>query len=274
MFKNYISFSIIGFILTTVLSLAGSIAAQMNAPNDTKLTEVERREANEIATQFTIRFAKTKDIAPLIKDHYWDDFIEREINEGLKSLKDPEEDKWIAPFISCQAQLLKEGNKKDLQEFYIASQNFSLSQMLFITGLNKNADLDAVIKKMFSPRLKGVFGKNPNLADLANPDESGKSKPISSLKEMRNAIDTLKRGTKLFNEENKIFIPETKLRNLCKAFQTGSLSYTTVEVTNEDYYGLPKGTRVITVVTPLMLALKLAEKDNKLKIFATIPYAE
>ena len=59
MFKNYKSFSIVGFILMPVLSLAGSITAQINAPNNPKLTEAERREANNIATQFTLRFGSS-----------------------------------------------------------------------------------------------------------------------------------------------------------------------------------------------------------------------
>lgn len=259
----YLALTFVVFIFSNACLVSAA-----SAFDDSKITEAEKREAEEIAMQFTLRFARDKDIALLIKDYYRTDFIEGYKKEVSKIDEAEEENLEIIPYLSIQSRLFKKSDSENLQKLYVASHNYFLSYEL--AGLedfenDKNAKPDVII----SPKFKELFNKNPILSNLVDYKWQDESKPISSPEEMRNSIDTLNEGTRIFNEDNKPPVTETALRRSCEAFFNRGFSETKATVIDEELFGIPKGTRIIAVETPLSFAFALVRENNKLKIFFT-----
>lgn len=265
-------------ILLTLICFVsnGYVTSAQNKDQISILTDAERKEADEIATEFTLSFVKNKSIESNISLYYSQDFFQR---YAAQVKKEAEDEVWMIPFLIYKPGLLLETKELQLKEFYTVSHNFFLTQTLFILRKienDKNADIDKAVDELFSSKLRTLLENNPNTNGLSvlRGTDSGKSKPISSLEELSNAINTLSEAVKIMNESDQSVISETKIREICKSLQSEGLSKTRAEITDEEYYKLPKGTKVISVVSPLMINLDLVKIDGKLKVIATQFYAE
>lgn len=245
----------------------------------TPLTDVEKKEAEKLASQFAVRFSQTKDLRPLLKEFFSDDFIERYKKKSLGDIDGNDRNIFIIPGLYVRKQILKDVSSKEWENIYIASNNFLLSGMTFLAKIilqNKDkdneGDADESIDKMFSPKLRTLFDKNQNLADVI--ERKGKSRPISSVDELKTAIEVLDQGTKISNEEQPEALTEKEIRNMFELIDGRLPNNTKADITDEGEYGLPKGTRVIHTLSPLMYYLTLVKKDNKLVIVDAVLYAD
>jgi hypothetical protein len=123
MLKHFWTAVIIGSL--TINSMASALATTRT--DDQQVTEIEAREAQELALQFTTRFVETTDLTPLVKELFVTDFIER-----YKKFKSADPDLntaprlYFVPGLEYNSRLLTEANAEDWQRFYIAANNFIL----------------------------------------------------------------------------------------------------------------------------------------------------
>ena len=158
--KSIVNSTIYSIFIILVLSLNSiPFAFAQTKSDEPKLTEAERKEVGEIAVQFSFQFLKNKDITPLVKKIFLDDFVERYRKEMLKKLG---EDIWLLPILNYNVQLLAKDSANDWQKFYISGNNFYLSMTAAISEqvLKKNKEFrDSEVNKIFSPRLMKLFKK-------------------------------------------------------------------------------------------------------------------
>src|ERR1700686_3149303 len=121
-----------------VVSYSASALAAIGIA-ETQATESETQEAQEIAVQFTLRFAEAKDFTPIVKELYLDDFIERYIKSRAKN-PDFNADSHLlfVPGLEENSGFLRGSSPADWQRFYIVANNFLLFG--FVSGLKKVSD--------------------------------------------------------------------------------------------------------------------------------------
>ena len=264
--------------LAVVLLAVGSAARAASPPRagEQEATEAENREAREVVIQFTKRFAETRDLTNAVNELYFSDFIERYKKSRAKdadpSLSSKSSERYFAPGLDYDTRLLAEAGAEDWRRFYIAANNFLLVGLVaFMKQARDDAEAQNVNPAdVYPPSVIQMFDKNPNLSNFIV--RKGWPKPVGTLGEMRSATNTLEQAVaimrqaqpgKPFSADDKDWVEATKLMREDKFFKPE------VAVTDEEFFGFPKGTRIIIVKTPLGLRLMLARDNNRLKIFWT-----
>lgn len=271
-------------ILVLTFSNVFTVFAQ-NKIDEPKLTEVERKEAQKIAVHFAVRFSQTKNLNSLIKEFFSKDFLSDDYIEKYKTPLKKETDETVtqvpfSPGIDVRVKTLKSLSNKQWKRLYISVSNFILSENLVVlkeTAFKNKMSDDAFEKfteKLFPAKLKKLFAANPNLIGWIN-DDLGKSKPVDSKSELENTLETLERGTDIFNEAHKNVLTKALIERIKQKIysnRNGSQSNVRLEISDGDNnLKIPKGTRIIIVISPLVYTLYLTKEDGKLKIVSAEP---
>jgi hypothetical protein len=113
-----------------------------------------------------------------------------------------------------------------------------------------------------------LLNKNPNLANTIVRKE--RSKPLSSIVEMRGATATLEQAVEVVRErwrgKSPFKVSHSEITQLIKADE---FFKPVIEVADEQFFGFPKSTRIVYVKTPIGLQLLLAKDNGRYKIFWT-----
>ncbi len=263
MLKNICaSLIVVGLIINSLAS------AQSVTRDKPQLTKAEEQEARELAIRFTIRFAETKDLTPIIGDLYFSEFVERYKKSKIEDLNANSNDIYFAPGLDYNSRLPTEGDSEDWKRFYIAANSFLL--IGFISAMEKFSDDTTDIKPtdLFPSSVIRLLSKNPNLANMIVRKE--RPKAVSSVEEMRDATATLEQAVVIMREKQRgksSAIVDNK--KLVKVMKEDDFFKPYLEVTDEEFFGFPKGTRIMYVKTPVGLNLMLARDGSQLKIFWT-----
>lgn len=266
MLKNWRTVIIIASI--AINSVAPALAATQTS--NQQITEAEAQEAQELALQFTTRFVETTDLTPLVKELYVSDFIER----YKKYLDNPDTKNalhlYFVPGLEYNSRLLTEASTEEWQRFYIAANNFIFFG--FISVMKKHPDEIENIKPtdIYPASVIKLLSNNPNLADMI--EKKGGSQTINSVAEMRNATIILEQAETMMREERKGKPTPNINRSELIATLKKEFFQPSLEVMDEEYFGFPKGTRVILINTVLLFQLILVRADGKLKILWATPY--
>ena len=73
------SFLILLFLATTL-----TFGQSTSNKDESLVTKAEDVEARDLEVQFTLRFMETRDLTPIIKDLYFDDFVDRYKNQKVR----------------------------------------------------------------------------------------------------------------------------------------------------------------------------------------------
>lgn len=256
-------------ILVTLVLIINSVSFGLAASkrDTSQVTQVEEREAREVARQFTLQFIRTRDLAPIVKDLYWSDFIERYKQSRLKDLNGNSRDLLLVSGLDYNSRLLTEGNSEDWKRFYIAANNFLL--VGFLVGLKHYLDgkTDFKITDIYPPSVFALLDNNLNLANMIV--RKGSSKAVSSVEEMRNATATLEQAVSVLRQKERGRPLATIEKKLTKVMTEKEVFIPRLEIADRDFFGFPKGTRIILMNAPIGRLLLLARDGNRLKIFAT-----
>jgi len=260
------------FASLIILLFVGGNSVSLSAlpgQGGSQVTESEAQEAQDIAVQFTSRFAETKDLTPIVKELYFNDFIERYIKSRAKN---PDFDSaphlYFLPGLEYDSRLLTEGNAADWQRFYLAANNFLLFG--FVSGMKKASDNAREIKPtdLYPRGVIELLDKNPHLAKMIV--RKGPSRPVNSVEAMQRATATFEQANGILRQEfgskSLLKIDSEELAKLMKEDEFFKLK---LDVLNAEFFGFPKGTRILIMKTPLGLQLMLTKDSDKLKIFWT-----
>lgn len=243
-----------------------TLAQLVTRTDEPQVTKAEEQEARELAIQFTIRFGETRDLTPIVRDLYLSDFVERYKKYKAKELNAGHVDLYFAPGLDYNSRLLTDGDSKDWGRFYVAANNFLLFG--FISALKTYSDETADVKAtdMYPSGVIKLLNKNPNLSNMIV--RKGRSKAIGSVEEMRAATATLEQAETIMRERGKPLVIADK-EELVRIIKEDEFFKPRLEVTDEGFFGFPKGTRILVTRTPLGLQLMLTRDDSQLKIFWT-----
>ncbi len=268
------NFCAILIILFFFINNIPTIFAQNKSAKPT-LTAVEKKEAEDIAIQFALRFSQTKDLTPLLNEFFADDFIDQYKFEVLKDVGEQDKNVFLMPGIYINPKVLKSLTNEDWKHLYTSTNSFLLLQtsLLLKNSLtDEEKDMDRFMEKIFSPRLKKLF--DDNLYFKLNTEETGEPQPINDIETLRKVLESINLGRNIINEDNPFSFTEKELRASFEDFGKRKELDIEVSLSDTSYPNLPKKTRVITVVSPNLCFLFLAKKDGKLKIISTELYAE
>lgn len=253
-----------------VLSVNGtSLAAATSQTEEPQVTKAEAREARDVATQFTVRFVKTRDLAPIVNDLYWSDFIERYKESRLSEVegrpKPP--NLLLVSGLDYNSRLLREANAEDWQRFYVAANNFLL--LGFLSGLKHYSAGNSDVKPtdLYPADVIKLLDKNPNLANMI--ERKGSPKAVGSVEEMRSATATLEQAVAAIRNADPEKLPAGIEEKLAKVITEEEFFTPRVDVMDQIFFGFPKDTRIISIKTPLGLVLYLARDRERLRIFST-----
>lgn len=261
-------------ILASFVACSAAPAAAVMRADEQEVTEAENREAREIVIRFTARFAETRDLTPIVDELYVNDFIERYLKSKEEyvtpSAKSNPADLYFAPGLDYNPRLLAEAGPEDWRRLYIAANNFLLVGV--VSALKKAPDYAGDIgpTDMYPSSVVKLLGGNPNLANMIV--RRRRPKAVGSVEEMRNVISTLEQAVAIVRRKQ----PGKPLRaddkdwaGAVKTIRGDEFFRPRVEVTDEEFFGFPKGTRILDVKTPLGLRLLLASDGDGPKIFWT-----
>lgn len=265
-------------------------------------TEAEINQAHGAADLFMRLLEETGDFSHVIDEMYAGDFIERYLQEQIRdgAESDSSSGSDFAPGLNYKRDILKQATKEDWRGLYIAANNFIYHVM--ITCLNKHADdlmndreLDEeAIQKSIPPSVIALFNKQPALKgffgldlDIDKDDKPGADesagerpsdaseeksgpRPIETMDEMREVTKTLQESLRLLLEEqddHSLRLTGSGKRALAVVnLKLEELMGPNIEVSDEEFMGLPPGTRVLNVPTPFMFWLQIAEVNGRQQI--------
>lgn len=247
-------------------------------PTQGHLTPAESQGVQEVISLFMKRLEETADLSLLFDDLYVADFIQRYVKQQqANALKDKARFNTIL-FVSgleYKAELLARASHNDWRRLYVASYNLlyyglaaGLNRMAKDLLSGKQPDVEA-LKDIYPQKVVKLLDQHPILNNLLIKKE--KAKPISTLEEMQSVIATLEQVMALLREgENKkpLFLTD-ELKRLFELLRQPDLAQISVEITDGEFFGYPRGTRIFYAQTPIMLQLIIVKADGKYKIVWT-----
>jgi hypothetical protein len=246
----------------------GSIGTVWPSPktDETKLTKAENQEAREIALQFTIRWSETQSLSPIVSDIYFLDFIERYKNFRAKDPGLQAVSLYFAPGLEYNSRLLTLADSRDWTRLYVAVNDFLLFG--FVRVLKNSSDQSKEIKDtdVYPSAVVKLLNSNPILSNMIVRKEG--AKPLGTVEEMRAVSAILEQAAMMMREQQKGDPPVIRHKDeLIKMAKTDSFFEPRVEVMDEEFFGFPKGTRILMVKTALGLELMLTKENDRLKVF-------
>ena len=253
-------------LITVVLSVQ-CMGLNLGArSHDQQLTDADLQEAQQLAIKFTKEFVRTTDLTPLVQDLFRKDFIEH-YKRG--KAKDSGPHVYFVPGLEYNSRLLAEAGSEDWLRFYTAANNFMFFG--FMSAIKNSRDgADISEREMFPSTVIKLLNTNTNLANMIV--RKGQSKPVSSVGEMQKATATLDEAVSLMRQQTKGQSPlNINEEELIKAMQEDEFFRPILNTVDDQFFGLPQGTRVIFVRTPILFQLILVKANNKLEILWAEP---
>jgi len=236
-----------------------------------QLTSAEIQAVDEVVNRFVQRLEETGNFNLLVKELYTNDFIQRYITQQQKELAEAKSLSpviFFAPGLEYKPDLLKQATTEDWQRFYIAVHTILCYGILI--GMNHTAPAllkgeepdDKFLNNIIPPQVVKLFNGHPILKNFVLM--KGATKSIETVEEMRSVVTILEQAVVLLQQESPKLTEESKkvIELLKEAFRKENPA----EIIEKESYGYPKGTRIITVQTPLMYGLHIVHIGDKYQI--------
>lgn len=220
--------------------------------------EAETLEVQKIARAFMARLQETRDLAPLLKEFYADDFIKRLLPAAPKSSKQFATLDFASEFPIGQAAL-NQASVNDWETLYVGYQNLRYYMVLSIATLPEKRGVPA--KTVFPPEVEKLLKTQSRFV------ESG----IHTLKDLRALNGTLKQAGAIMRQRFKQNPPEQtalykerigqfleRYPDIMKVFAL---------VSSQTVSGFPPQTRFFNIITEApFFELRLAQTHQGMKI--------
>jgi hypothetical protein len=240
--------------------LAGDCMGRNFSPRSStrQLTDADLQAARQVAIDFTSDFVRTADLSTVIKDRFSNDFIERYTK--AKSKEGTSSDVYFVPGLSYSSRLLVEAGPEDWLRFYSAANNFIFFGFMAALKNSANAnDIDAT--KLYPSAVINLLNTNATLSNMII--RKGRSTPVSSVEDMRQATSILEQALSVMREQKKGQAPfKINEQELIKVMREDDFFAPKVVTVDERFFGLPQGTQVIFIKTPILFQLTLMKTNN------------
>jgi len=272
-------------LLVATLSRSFLPTVRAQAGNAPALTESEKQEAQKLSVTFTERLGQTMDFSTVMNELFLSDAVERYLaTEKRKASMDKLSSVFFSPGIVVDISLLERPVLEDWQRFYIAVNNFTL--LGFIRATRRNVDFENLKPTDLYPReVIELLDRNPLLSNLILKKSS--SRNFKSFEEMRTATATLDQAVAIMRKglpetidlEKEVVQQALRKSSVKRPLNEKDLERARaemmspqLEVTDSEYFGFPKGTRVISVATFSLHQLLLVRVNGLLRIVWAYPF--
>ena len=239
-------------VLFLFLSTLSAVAQVSN-----RITPEEYIEANELSHKFTDRLIRTKDIRPLIREFFVEDFIHklRSAESGLDFLIIPDD-------------LTKTLSNAELRTIYIEQTNWFYVGLLYYNSkkpvnLDDITDETEIVQKMYPPEIANSILKEPILSRMRASVDDGSTPPTSSdfryLRKLFRGVTPLLRKYAINTNSGHTSYWHKYVEGDSSLFRPQMLGH------DPSYSKLPKNARIITVNIPI-LRLELVKLNGKMKV--------
>ena len=260
---------LVSVILLTVAFALDCMGLDVRTSNQ-QLVDADLQATRQLATEFTSGFVRTMDLAPLIKEHFAKDFIERFTKNKAQGVARSVK-VYFVPGLEYDSRLLSEASADDWLRLYTTANNFLFFGIMSgIKNSRNSASIGAT--QLYPQAVIKLLNTNPTLANMIV--RKGSSKPIDSVAEMQQATAVLDQAVALMREQAKGQAPlKIDDQELVKAMQEDEFFRPVVESAPEHFFGLVQGTQVVFINTPILFRLTLAKLNNRWEILWADPVA-
>ena len=258
----------IGARIVIVFLVIGSVSAAWSCPktDEPKVTRVEDQEARELALQFTLRLSETKDLSSITNDLYFSDFIERYRNFKANDAGAKPVDLYFAPGLDYNSQLLTDADSKDWTRFYVVVNEFLFFGFVRVLKNFPDEITDLKDTGMYPSGVIKLLNSNPILANMMVRKEGMKA--VGTVEDMRAVTAILEQAVTMMREQQKGEPPVIKHKEeLVRLAKKDAFFKPRLEVTDEEFFGFPKGTRILFIKTALGFELMLARDHDRIRVF-------
>lgn len=132
--------------------------------DDQQLTNADLQAVRQLALEFTTRFVRTKDLAPIIKDLYAKDAIDRYLKAKSDVLGRPSNLDFV-PGLFYTSSLFAEASSEDWLRFYTAANNFMFFGIVSALRKSRNAS-NIKPTDLYPSTVIDLLNTNPNLSNM------------------------------------------------------------------------------------------------------------
>lgn len=237
-------------------------------------TETEKKAAHVLAGEFEIKLDDAGSIEPVVKEMFPADHTRVSLDEARRMTANS--NMVLVPGLELKAKLLNDVSEDEWRQFYVATfdimqypMNRMMNRMIEAARKGKNGDdmMDGLKPSDLYPAdVNALLDKDPILRNFVL--KKGVGQPISTVEELRRVNAVL--GEALTILRNK-YAGQAKLtpdaRKFIQHFSEGDEKEFGPWLTISDgEYGLPTGTRIITVFSAGTHALTIAKVGSDYKI--------
>ena len=258
-------------LITAALFVDGLGSNLKPNTNYQQLKDVDLQAAEQLAFEFTRGFVRTQDLAPLIKEHFAADFIQRYASGRLVDLGVAKSVQlYFVPGLDYDSRLLSEASPEDWLRFYTAANNFIACGTMSAIKNSRNAgNIDAT--QLYPATVIDLLNTNPNLSGMIV--RKGRPQPVDSVAAMQKTTATLEQAVSLMRQQTKGQAPlNINEQELLKAFREDEFFKPTVKTVDQQFFGLAQGTQIVFINTPILFRLMLVKNNNTWEILWAEPY--
>lgn len=259
-------------ILTLQISSGITIRAALPAQDQRiEITTAEAGEAREMAFMFSERFLKARDLTSVARDLYLQDFIERYLKFQTKRTSRESLtyfDISGVPALSFKTALLSYPKDEHWRRLYIAANNFIYYGFISAIGVKGLSNVDQLKPSDLYPRnVAELLSRNPTLANFIEK----KSTPVEvgTLNELRDVTTTLEKANAMMLEYLNKELPLNTTRideSIASDRKNPDSVRLAVDIMDEEFFDLPKGTRIIRTDSPAGFQLLLVKTGGQMRV--------
>jgi hypothetical protein len=239
--------------------------------NYQQLNDADLKAAQQLAIEFTRDFVRTADLAPIIKEHFAPDFIQRYAKGKLVDLGVAKSvNLYFVPGLEYDSRLLSEASPEDWLRFYTAANTFLFfGTMSGIKNYRDGADIDAT--QLYPATVINLLNTDPILSNMIV--KKGRSRPVDSVAAMRKTTAILEQAISLMRQQTKSQAPIINMdqQELIKIIQEDEFFRPTVETVGDQFFALAKGTQIVLIKTPILFRLMLVKNKDRWEILWADP---
>ena len=258
-------------LITVVLAVDGMCLNLRQRTDDQELSDADSRAVRELVLKFSTRFAETKDLAPVIKEFYTTDFLQRYLSGKSNVLPtDRSVEVDFVPGLTYNSRLHAEASSEEWLRFYTAANNFMFFG--FMSAIKKQRDGSRITSAdLYPSNVIDLLNTNANLSNMIV--RKGSSKAVGSVEEMRKATAVLEQAVKLMRQKAEGEPPlKTDEQELMKAMKEDKFFKPVIRTIDNQFFGFDEETKIIVINTPLLFRLLLVKtKNNRLEILWAEP---
>lgn len=243
------------------------------------LSEGERREAQEMSVTFTRRLSQTLDFGVVMEELFLPDAVERYLAEERKrAANSGSAYVTLSAGIFIDVGLLEKATAEDWRKLYIATNNFTLLGLVYASQQNVSFD-DIKPSDLYPAEVIKLLDADPILRNLIEKKTDVRN--FKSAEEMRRATAVLQQAGAIMRKglPNDTDLEKTVIQMVMRDSSRtqpldqkeleaarADMAAPKLEISDSQYFGFQKNTRMMWVGTFSMLELLVIRRDGKLRI--------